>query len=229
MKTIANKPFPVWFFLFLLLLRPVGLVHILSIESITRLLCEIISILFFIYGVYSRKLTIPNILYIVYTLYLLLCTLFNGTNADITEMLKVAVCNIGIVCFINYIIFKDTYNALKSMYAVYLVLIVLNLLYTLKNPSGYNLHDWNTYRRGYYLFGHQNSTITYVLPAICIALIAFHKNIIKKRQAILIIVFSVASIVMAFSATSLVGLIIFFLVFGLMKMGNYIYKEMVQD
>lgn len=217
MKISVNKRCIIWVCLFLLLLRPAGLVHILNIGALTRMLCMIISAFIFPYSVCQKKITVPNIWYIIYVVYLFLCTLFNGTRADIREMLSVAVCNIGMICFVNYIIFIDTYNGLKAMYLAYLILIISNFIYIIANPHGYNLNQWNLYGRGYYLFGYQNSIITYAMPAICVALIAGNKKIIKRWQSILLIALSVALIVMVFSATSLVGLAIFFIVLLLMQ------------
>ena len=217
MKTSVNRRCVIWLLLFLILLRPTGLAYILNIETITRMLCMLVSTLFFVVCIFQKKITVANALYIAYEGYLLVCTIFNGTYADIVEMISVAICNIGIICFVNYIIFLDFKNGIKAMYCAYFILIISNFAYMLLNPHGYNVSEWNVFERGYYLFGHQNSTITYVMPAICVSLIAGYNRIIKKWQTILLVAISVLSIILVFSATSLVGLFVFFLVYFLMK------------
>lgn len=208
-----------WALLFLILLRPAGLVYIIGIERLSRVICLVISGYAILQAFVSNSLTKANIIYILMSLWLMFCTFCNGTSDDIYECCVVAISNIGMVCFISYSICKDIASCLKSMYVTYTILILLNFLYMVVHPMGYNLSEWTLYGRGYFLFGHQNTTITYVLPAICIALIAYKKGIIRKWQMLITILVSIGSIEKIFSATSLVGLVVFFGVLVLLQRG----------
>lgn len=206
-----------WALFFLILLCPAGMVHILGIARLSRVTCLIISGYAILHVFMSNSITKANIIYLLMSLWLMFCTFCNGTSDDIYECCFVAISNIGMVCFINYAICKDIASCLKSMYVTYTLLLLANFLYMVVHPMGYNLNEWTLYGRGYYLFGHQNTTITYVLPAICIALISYKKGIIKKWQMLVTVLVSIGSIVKIFSATSLVGLVVFFGVLVLLQ------------
>lgn len=226
MKKIAiSKRVIAWCILFLVLLRPSGLVYILGVERISRMICLVLSVYAFLLCITRKTLSVPIKWYIAFNLWLIVSTIFNGTSEDINECFIVSVCNIGIASFVYYILYKDLRKGLKAVYIAYSALLIANFVYMLLFPSGYNLSEWYQYGRGYYLFGHQNTTITYVLPAICVSLIAHNKRIIKKWQMLITIALAVGSIVKVFSATSLVGLAVFFAVLFLLqngKMGKYL-------
>lgn len=215
-----NKRVLLWTLCMCILIRPAGLVHVLGIESISRMACLVLSGFTILMAIQSNSIPTTNMVYIMMNLWLVLCTLFRASSVDLYECFIVACTNIGIVCFICYAMRKDMLHCLKAVYVSYTALIIANFFYMFVKPEGYNLSEWISYGRGYYLFGHQNTTITYVLPAICVSLIGYRKNIIKRWQMLTTILFSLGSIIKIFSATSLVGLGVFWGVLFLLERGK---------
>ena len=211
-----------WSVLFFLLLRPSGLVYIFNISAITRILnwaCVLVVILLSI--IRRTKPSSTHIYYILYFVYMFVVTVIIGGNSnDIYECANMVVSNVGLIFFVAYTIKRDIDKSLRSMILIYGLLLTINLVLMLVYPHGmYNMDQYIQYGRSYWLFGHQNSTITYALPAVFIAFIMLTRKNHRmwRTWAFFTIVVSVVSIFVSKSATSIIGLAIFFVVYFLMR------------
>ena len=126
--------------------------------------------------------------------------------------------NIGLVFFVNYICTTNINKALRTMLSVYLLLISADVLTEIIYRRGlYNFEQYDVWGRGYWLFGHANSTITFALPSVCVALLVWHiyPTKIYRKLAAVLVVLSVASVAIIQSATSIVGFVVFFSIYFL--------------
>ena len=127
---------------------------------------------------------------------------------------------IVLVMALNYMLSSDAKGTLNILMLIFELIIYCNFATVILFPKGlYHIREGA--ERFYWLVGHQNATILYVLCAIVIAVL-FSKygaeNDGKKfrLRSVLLIFVSCATIVIIWSATAIVGLF----VFGLLLLFN---------
>lgn len=126
---------------------------------------------------------------------------------------------IGLILILNYWLLQNADDVIKVLMIVFEMLIYTNSVLMLLFPQGlYNQSAGQT--KFYWLFGHQNQTILYVLCAILVAVL-YHYCIYSGRlfcvRSLLLILAGIWMIVYAWSATAMMGIAI---VFGMM----FLYK-----
>lgn len=128
--------------------------------------------------------------------------------------------NVAMVLFVSYICHKDTDKAIQAMSSVYAILLTMNLITMYLYPHGmYNMDQWEIYHRSYWLFGHQNTTVTYALPALCLALLKMYDGDKKRKHDLpsyYLIIVSIISIIISRSITSIIGLVVFLFILWMM-------------
>ena len=202
-----------WFCILMCLMKPDGLVTVLNIRwyaNWAQFICFVLSALLWVKKMSMAKSTLCYIVFFVW-LTILSC-LLNVSHDDFMECLRVSYANIGTVLFLNYATKKNTKRIIKVCFLIYLVLVSLNLGAMILFPRGlFNFEVMELHERGYWLFGHVNSTITYTLPAIVVSYI-YIERYHHVFLGTLGIVVSVFSVFYSKSSTSIVGVVVFFLV-----------------
>ncbi len=146
----VNKRTLLWALLFVVLLRPSGLVYVLGISAVSRAMswgASLLVLYLTIKGVTHCSRT--NRIYIYYMLYLLTITIIvGGVRDDIVECLNMVIGNVAMVLFVSYICHKDTDIAIQAMSSVYAILLTMNLIAMCLYPHGmYNMDQWEIYHR----------------------------------------------------------------------------------
>lgn len=213
----------IWALILLVLIFPSGLTAVTNsgvLHHVIDIPVAIIALLMF----FKRpKVSQSGFFYIVYFLWICLITAFTKSHNrdDILGCYNNALINIAIILFLNYTIRMNAKRILSILFWEYSILVSANLLLMIVAPNGlYSTDQMELYGRGYWLFGHVNSTITYELPLLYVAF-AYLQCDIKKGIATfakVMIFTSIFSVIYSKSATATVGIAIFVIVMLCMKL-----------
>ena len=184
-------------------------------------LLSIAYALIYMVGV-KRKLRLSafEVLVFVYESYLIINTVFH--NGAVFNSITSAVYTIGLLLVVQMLMERNSYDLVCAMLSIFEIIIYCNFLVMLLFPQG--LYNEGVSSRHYWLLGHQNQTILYVIIAIMVSTI--YADMRKERfgyshsmRAICLIACSVVSIVYIWSATAIVGLATILLVVLLNRFG----------
>lgn len=212
-KTIMIFLFIVWH------LEPAYLAEFPMIDTIYSIGRVVSSFLFFLYILLRSELYIPSPVAIG-ALFIEIITLIVTMvyQYDVRGQIN-TVLSFMIVIMLDFF-FKMYYkNLVDALLFIFEVLIYTNFLLIILFPEGiYNVG----YNREYWLFGHVNNTIVYILPAIIIATLHLNrdkKNVICRENVryLLLIAISVITIFIIWSVASIIGLLIMAIVYYINK------------
>ena len=166
---------------------------------------------------FARNRLYFTITIVCYEGYIIINTIFH--QGDLLEAVRDFIAIVGLTLVLNYWFSKNTKNMLSVLLVIFELLIYVNFILIFLCPEGiYNIRPEAT--KFYWLFGHQNQTILYVLNAIVISLLYYYIEEKKSgliRTSILIFVGTIM-IVKVWSATAIVGLGIFWMIVILYKL-----------
>lgn len=164
-----------------------------------------------VYLIKSKKRTYSPfiVLAIIYNLYLVINTVLQ--NGAVNTAITSAFYMVGLLLIVQTLIERNSYDLICSMMFIFELLIYINLFIMITTPQG--LYGDESGSRHYWLFGHQNQTILYVVIAIMLAVLymQMRKQIYGQSysiRSIALIIASVSSIFYIWSVTSLVGIFV---------------------
>lgn len=166
------------------------------------------------------KFSAFQVVIVIYEIYLIVNTFLQ--SGALSTAITTATATIGFLLVVQTLVERNGYDLITSMMFIFELIIYGNLLVMLIFPQG--LYGDVVNGRCYWLLGHQNQTILYVINAIMIAVIYMKMKQKTLRysysvRAICLIVGSVASIFYVNSATSIFGLFIILAVVLFNKFG----------
>lgn len=218
---VPSKQEILYFFLFFAHMSPSRLIKISGLFNTLFDVARVISCLIIIY-LYIRNKRKPTsflLLLICSEIWLLVTTFINGQSeiklAIITVSSAIAVA-MGIEMF-SY----DRKKLVNSLMLIYEILIYVNFVSVIKYPSGY------PGERNIFFLGSDNTLILYLFPAIFVALLYMEQNR-KYLRGLLLCIISAATILINWSATSVVALFgaSVILVYGLILKRNVSLKAL---
>lgn len=204
----------VWIIIFFLLLKPSFITNYPSINRLFNM-GQIISWgIVILLIIKKRKINKITLLIGLYELVILVSTIIN--NGDKYTQFVISMSGFCVTLFIDYMLSK---NVLKCLNVILIVLefwIYINFITVLKYPHGfYNLESWDIWQRGYWVFGHANSAIVFIIPAICVSILySYCKNMEWKRfsRTWILITICIITLIKTWSVTSIIGLSIVMLI-----------------
>ena len=173
-----------------------------------------VSYLFMIYSFYvllkNKKITSTFIYLCLFLLIYLFSTFFNSTHLLIKCFVN---CLNIIALFINlsYLFEKNKYVVTNALSFLFGSLVFINFLTIIFFPSGMYLDLSSGYYENWFL-GYDNLHILYIFPCIFFNILNFKINR-KKSLPLLFILVSIVSVVIRWSATSLVALLFLIIYF----------------
>lgn len=164
-----------------------------------------------LYLLKSRKKTYSHFLIwaVGYNLYLLVNTFVQ--KGSFSTAISSSLYMIGLLLVVSTLIERNSYDLISTMMFIFELIIYANLFAMLTNPDG--LYGEADSSRHYWLLGHQNQTILYVICAILFAVLYMQmkKQIFGQTysiRSVALIIASISTIFYIWSATSIVGLFI---------------------
>ncbi len=133
-------------------------------------------------------------------------------GAILTQIIFIS--SMMLLVIVDYYLNTVTDHLIRVLISIFEILIYANFICILLFPNGlYNFEG----TRHYWLFGHVNSTIIYILPAIVLAGIMIEKGsnkLLSKKniRPILLIIISITTILITWSATAIMGLLIMLII-----------------
>ena len=203
-----------------------------SIDTLTNILKVLISAVIIAWMfLYYRKASLFFILLAGFEFWRIICTIYCGANYT---SLFLTISNGLVLALVTEMALKvDADALLDSATAVLGTYVILNLLTILMFPKG--MYEYSNYTENY-LFGYRNNMLMITLPAMIFACVRSFKYYNRLTiSSIVISAVCVSSVLLAFSATSVVGtailcVIILMAVIGFMpkifNMATYIIINM---
>lgn len=198
------------------------------IENITYIYFAINMLSFLALIIVINKINLKGFIkyIIIYYLILSVSTLFNSNGDTYTVIYEF------ITVFCTILIWNSLSKEKFKKYEPVMVTILEMLTYAnfvciLLYPNG--LYNIGAVRK-YYLFGHVNIAIRYLLPGCCLTFIRsyMHKNKLDIR-AIVYLIISFATLLLTWTATALVGFVIFIAILFVIKRNkiikNFLYPN----
>ncbi len=211
----------IWSIVFFCLLKPTGLVTTLGVSSAFSMVRLSVSLLSILLVIKYYKISNGCKAYIGYCLWLMITTLVVwNSGKDVNQCFVVMASNIGMIFFLNYAFTVNKYKIVRAMFWVYFFLLFINFALMIIKPNGlYNTEMMELYHRGNWLFGHVNTTITYVLPAIVVAVLynLYFNTLFSKIISWLLIACGVGQIIYSKSSTAIIGLVILLIVWAVIN------------
>lgn len=220
LKISFSKQWLQWFFLLVWYFQVTYFTTIGWIDSLFTVgkICSFAIMLFIFWR--DRSFSVSNffIYMVMYQGILLLITLYQG-GVWITHI-TYAASILGLIFSLEYMFKKNCKDAINVLMVIFELIIYANFITVVLFPKGlYNVEEDAT--RFYWLVGHQNQTILYVLCAIVLATLYSRYvkgSITLVNRSKLLIIASIATIIMIWSATAVAGLSIMIIVLILDKM-----------
>lgn len=182
-----------------------------SMLNIVKIL--LVSIILAWFFLYFRKISLFFIMFLFFELWRILCTI---NSQDNLSSLFLPISNALIILLIVEIGIKTDVEALLDSATFVLgAYVIAHMITILMYPNG--MYEFANYTQNY-LFGYRNNTIMLVLPAIMFSIVRSLRLFNRlSLSSIVIMLASITCVLLAFSATAVVGicLLCVFILFAL--------------
>lgn len=170
-----------------------------NLSSLYVISTLIVLVAFFIHLFKHKRLGIVTSCLILFNLYVLLVSFFNGYVTGVRSYAR----NICFIMLFDLLISYKFFDALKYMSLAMNTLLIINVLNILSLNNNLNLISWPYYGFDTYFLGLDNGFIMYVMPAL---LLGYYCYIIEGKSLVYIIppLIGVVSLFDVWCATSIV-------------------------
>ncbi len=177
--------------------------EIFRISNIFMYYKYIAAVIILVLYLWQGKISKYIIAILCYNITIIVATSLNS-SANINAAINSAISLVSVCLLLELVMREDPKKAIKAMLIIFEVLIYLNFLTIILYPEG--LYASKLYSNNW-LLGYDNQHIITILPGIAVSLLysSYDGNKLKIRTIILIII-STISVIVTFSATSVVAI-----------------------
>jgi len=180
-------------------------------HNIMFIISFLLIICIYVIRLSSRKLNTGIIFILLYFLIVIISSVLNGTVNY--HLFSYFAYNIGFILLITNALHsrKELLNYFFSFYLLTYLYVIINLLVTFIYPEGLSYFKDNINNTSArYFFGNVNTTIKYVLPGLCFALIydAIKFKRLRKRSWFLLLLTWI-TLIKTWAVTAMFGLLVF--------------------
>lgn len=208
MKRLMNQR---WFIalVFMVLFKPTmfsQMPQYATFDSITNVIkIAIIAVLLAWFALFYQKVSLFFISLTLLQIWRIICTIYNG--GSYTSLFLTMFNALAIVLVVEMGLKTDPDALLDAATFVLGVFTICNFVTILMYPDG--MYTRNQYAENYF-FGYRNNMVMMILPAVIFSVVRSFKYYNRlSKSSFIIILASVLSVFMAFSATAVIGVSIF--------------------
>lgn len=218
MKSLMNRR---WFIalVFAVLYKPTifsQLPQLALFDTVTNVLkLAVLAVLLVWFVMFYKKVSLFFISLALLQVWRVICTVYNG--GDYTSLFLTIFNALAIALVVEMGLKTDPDALLDGATFILGFFVVCNFVTILMFPDG--MYEYGVYTENY-LFGYRNNMVMMIIPAAIFSAVRSFKYYDRlSKSSWLIVISSVASIFLAFSATGAIGIVIFCLVLILAIIG----------